>query len=113
MVSMPDADELQALKQALAQALADKQALEAEKHELQGLNRVLRTERDLLQEQLKRFLRKWPISRLVDQRTDDASCYSDREATVAKLECGGTSAISGASASAGIQRCCGPRPILR
>lgn len=74
MVSLPNADELQALQQALAQALADKAALQAEKQALLGDNRVLRTERDLLQEKLNRFLRK-----LFDARSEAAGTAHQKD----------------------------------
>ena len=51
MAPMPDAQEIQALKKALADALQHNEVLDGEL-------RVLRTERDLLQEQLNRFKRQ-------------------------------------------------------
>ena len=51
MADMPDAHEIEALKKALAQALQSNEALSGEL-------RVVRTERDLLQEQLNRFKRQ-------------------------------------------------------
>ena len=51
MAHMPDAQEIEALRKALAQALQSNEALSGEL-------RVLRTERDLLQEQLNRFKRQ-------------------------------------------------------
>ena len=58
MVRMPTTDEITALQQALAEATQHRDALASELKAATGELRVLRTERDLLQEQLNRFKRQ-------------------------------------------------------
>jgi transposase len=58
MVRMPTPDEIDALRQALSDALARSQEAGRRNEELAGELRVLRTERDLLKEQLNRFKRQ-------------------------------------------------------
>ncbi len=67
MVDMPDAQEIEALKKALAQALQSNEALSGEL-------RVLRTERDLLQEQLNRFKRQ-----LFDAKSEAAGATPQKD----------------------------------
>lgn len=67
MVPMPDAQEIEALKKALAQALQRNEALGGEL-------RVLRTERDLLKERLNHFLRK-----LFDARSEAAASTQQKD----------------------------------
>ena len=57
MARMPTAEEIAALRQALAQALGRNETLAGELHVAAGELRVVRTERDLLKEQLNRFKR--------------------------------------------------------
>jgi transposase len=58
MVRMPTPDEIAALRQALSDATARGEQAARRSEELAGEIRVLRTERDLLQEQLNRFKRQ-------------------------------------------------------
>jgi transposase len=58
MVRMPTTDEITGLQQALAEARQHRDALASELKAAAGELRVLRTERDLLQEQLNRFKRQ-------------------------------------------------------
>ena len=58
MARMPTAEEIAALRQALAQALGRNETLAGELHVAAGELRVVRTERDLLKEQLNRFKRQ-------------------------------------------------------
>jgi hypothetical protein len=67
MVTMPDAQEIEALKKALAEALQRNEALGGEL-------RVLRTERDLLKERLNHFLRK-----LFDARSEAAASTQQKD----------------------------------
>ena len=70
---MPDAQEIEALKKALAQA--------------QGELRVLRTERDLLQEQLNRFKR-----RLFEARSEAAASVQQKDMFFNEAEAEGAKA---------------------
>lgn len=67
MIPMPDAQEIDALRKALADALQRNEALGGEL-------RVLRTERDLLKERLNHFLRK-----LFDARSEAASSTQQKD----------------------------------
>lgn len=58
MVRMPTAEEIAALRQALSDAMARGEQAARRSEELTGELRVLRTERDLLKEQLDRFKRQ-------------------------------------------------------
>jgi len=58
MVRMPTAEEIAALRQALSDAIARGEQTARRSEELAGELRVLRTERDLLKEQLNRFKRQ-------------------------------------------------------
>jgi transposase len=58
MVRMPTAEEISALRQALADAIALGQQAARHSEELAGELRMVRTERDLLKEQLNRFKRQ-------------------------------------------------------
>ena len=58
MTRMPTAEEIAALRQALAEALGRNETLAGELHVAAGELRVVRTERDLLKEQLNRFKRQ-------------------------------------------------------
>lgn len=73
MANMPDAQEIEALKKALARA--------------QGELRVLRTERDLLQEQLNRFKR-----RLFDARSEAAASAQQKDMFFNEAEAEGAKA---------------------
>jgi transposase len=67
MAHMPDAQEIEALKKALADALQHNEVLGGEL-------RVLRTERDLLKERLNRFLRK-----LFDAKSEAATSIQQKD----------------------------------
>ena len=58
MVHMPTLEEIAALRQALSEAIARGEQATRRSEELAGELRVVRTERDLLQEQLNRFKRQ-------------------------------------------------------
>jgi transposase len=58
MVHMPTAEEIAALRQALSEAIARGEQAARRSEELAGELRVVRTERDLLKEQLNRFKRQ-------------------------------------------------------
>jgi transposase len=58
MVHMPTAEEITALREALADAIALGQQASRQSEELAGELRMVRTERDLLKEQLNRFKRQ-------------------------------------------------------
>jgi hypothetical protein len=80
MVSMPSAQEIAALRQALADALKTNEAMSGEL-------RVLRTERDLLQEQLNRFKR-----RLFDARSEAAGSVQQKDMFFNEAEAEGAKA---------------------
>ena len=77
---MPDAQEFEALKRALADALERNEVLGGEL-------RVLRTERDLLQERLKHFLRK-----LFDAKSEAAASVQQKELFFNEAEAEGAKA---------------------
>ena len=80
MVSMPTAEEIAALRQALADALKTNESMSGEL-------RVLRTERDLLQEQLNRFKR-----RLFEARSEAAASVQQKDMFFNEAEAEGAKA---------------------
>ena len=80
MADMPDAQEIEALKKALAQALQSNEALSGEL-------RVVRTERDLLQEQLNRFKRQ-----LFDAKSEAAGATHQKDLFFDEAEAEGAKA---------------------
>ena len=80
MADMPDAHEIEALKKALAQALQSNEALSGEL-------RVVRTERDLLQEQLNRFKRQ-----LFDAKSEAAGATHQKDLFFDEAEAQGAQA---------------------
>lgn len=80
MAHMPDAQEFEALKRALADALERNEVLGGEL-------RVLRTERDLLQERLKHFLRK-----LFDAKSEAAASVQQKDLFFNEAEAEGAKA---------------------
>lgn len=87
MVHMPDAHEIEALKKALADALQRNEALGGEL-------RVLRTERDLLQEQLNRFKR-----RLFEAQSEAAASVQQKDMFFNEAEAAGAKAQPAAEES--------------
>ncbi len=80
MADMPDAHEIEALKKSLAQALQSNEALSGEL-------RVVRTERDLLQEQLNRFKRQ-----LFDAKSEAAGATHQKDLFFDEAEAQGAQA---------------------
>jgi transposase len=81
MVRMPTPDEIDALRQALSDALARSQEAARRNEELAGELRVLRTERDLLKEQLNRFKRQ-----LFDAKSEVSAAQKDLFFNEAEIE---------------------------
>ena len=63
MVHMPTAEEIAALRRALSEAIERGEQAARRGDELAGELRVVRTERDLLKEQLNRFKRRCSMPR--------------------------------------------------
>jgi len=74
MVHMPTAEEIAALRQALSDAIERGEQAARRSEELAGELRVLRTERDLLQEQLNRFKRQ-----LFEAKSEAASATHQKD----------------------------------
>lgn len=96
MVSMPTPEEFAALQRALAEALQRDEDTAKRMRALSGELRVVRTERDLLQEQLNRFKRK-----LFDAKSEAAASVEQKDMFFNEAETEGAKAVPAAEETAG------------